>query len=29
LIPIPKPACDEAAARRLWDLAEEQTGVRF
>ncbi len=28
LIPIPKPARDEAAARRLWDISENLTGVQ-
>ncbi len=29
LIPIPKPAQDEAAARRLWEVSEGLTGVQF
>jgi NAD(P)-dependent dehydrogenase (short-subunit alcohol dehydrogenase family) len=29
LIPMPEPASDEAAARRLWDVSEELTGVRL
>jgi NAD(P)-dependent dehydrogenase (short-subunit alcohol dehydrogenase family) len=29
LIPLPKPALDAEAARKLWDLSEEMTGVRF
>ncbi len=29
LIPIPKPAQDEAAARKLWEIAESLTGVSF
>lgn len=28
-IPLPKPALDQAAAKRLWALSEELTGVRF
>jgi hypothetical protein len=28
-ISLPKPARDEAAARRLFGLAEEMTGVRW
>jgi NAD(P)-dependent dehydrogenase (short-subunit alcohol dehydrogenase family) len=28
LVPIPKPAQDQATARRLWDVAETLTGVR-
>jgi NAD(P)-dependent dehydrogenase (short-subunit alcohol dehydrogenase family) len=27
-VPLPAPARDEAAARRLWDLSEQLTGVR-
>jgi hypothetical protein len=29
LIPMPEPARDAAAARRLWELSEQLTGVRF
>jgi len=29
LIALPKPARDGEAARRLWDAAEEMTGVRL
>jgi NAD(P)-dependent dehydrogenase (short-subunit alcohol dehydrogenase family) len=29
LVPIPKPALDEAAARQLWDVSERLTGVRW
>ena len=29
LIGLPKPARDGEAARRLWDAAEEMTGVRW
>jgi len=29
LISLPKPARDEAAARRLWDVAEQLTGVAW
>jgi NAD(P)-dependent dehydrogenase (short-subunit alcohol dehydrogenase family) len=29
LIPIPKPARDEAAARRLWEVSEKLTGVQW
>jgi hypothetical protein len=29
LIGLPKPARDGSAARRLWDVAEGETGVRF
>jgi NAD(P)-dependent dehydrogenase (short-subunit alcohol dehydrogenase family) len=29
LIPIPKPAQDEAAAKRLWDVSEPLTGVQW
>ncbi len=29
LVPIPKPALDAAAARRLWELAEKLTGVSW
>ncbi|MGA2598892.1 MAG: oxidoreductase [Bryobacteraceae bacterium] len=29
LIPIPKPAEDMAAARRLWQISEDLTGVEF
>ncbi len=28
-VPLPKPTLDEAAARRLWTIAEELTGVRW
>jgi NAD(P)-dependent dehydrogenase (short-subunit alcohol dehydrogenase family) len=29
LVPIPKPAHDESAARRLWELSERLTGARW
>ncbi len=29
LIPIPKPAEDAAAARRLWEISEDLTGMEF
>jgi NAD(P)-dependent dehydrogenase (short-subunit alcohol dehydrogenase family) len=29
LIPIPKPAQDEAVARRLWEVSEKLTGVQW
>ena len=29
LIPMPEPARDASAARRLWELSEQLTGVRF
>jgi NAD(P)-dependent dehydrogenase (short-subunit alcohol dehydrogenase family) len=29
LVPLPKPAQDEAAARRLWEISEQLTGVSF
>jgi len=29
LVPIPKPARDAAAARRLWEISEKLTGVSF
>jgi NAD(P)-dependent dehydrogenase (short-subunit alcohol dehydrogenase family) len=29
LVPIPKPARDSAAARRLWEISEKLTGVSF
>jgi hypothetical protein len=29
LIPIPKPARDETAARRLWEISEKLTGVAW
>ncbi|WP_158792935.1 oxidoreductase [Granulicella sp. L60] len=28
LVPLPKPARDEAAARKLWEISEELTGVQ-
>jgi NAD(P)-dependent dehydrogenase (short-subunit alcohol dehydrogenase family) len=29
LVPVPKPARDEAAARRLWEVSERLTGVEW
>jgi NAD(P)-dependent dehydrogenase (short-subunit alcohol dehydrogenase family) len=29
LVPVPKPARDEAVARRLWEVSEKLTGVRW
>jgi NAD(P)-dependent dehydrogenase (short-subunit alcohol dehydrogenase family) len=29
LVPVPKPARDEAAARRLWEVSERLTGVQW
>jgi NAD(P)-dependent dehydrogenase (short-subunit alcohol dehydrogenase family) len=29
LVPLPKPAQDQAARKRLWDVSEELTGVRW
>ena len=29
LIPLPKPALDDATAKRLWEMSEELTGVRW
>lgn len=29
LVPVPKPALDETAARRLWELSEQLTGVQW
>jgi hypothetical protein len=28
-VPVPKPALDEAAAHRLWELSEQITGVQW
>jgi NAD(P)-dependent dehydrogenase (short-subunit alcohol dehydrogenase family) len=28
-IPLPRPACNEAAAAQLWQVSEQLTGVRF
>jgi NAD(P)-dependent dehydrogenase (short-subunit alcohol dehydrogenase family) len=28
LVPIPKPASDRGAARRLWEISEKLTGVK-
>ncbi len=29
LIALPKPARDEASARKLWEISEKLTGVQF